>query len=78
MSLQIEARGLLWFSATKDGLGWRIGENWYRLRPPWMPLLFSERYGNAVVFKFMGWRLAKRRSGRPWHLDPPTQEGAGL
>lgn len=57
----------LWFHVSKDGLGWRIGKKWYRLRPPWMPLLFSERYGNAVILRVFGWRLSSRVTGRPWH-----------
>lgn len=57
------------FFISRDGLGWRVGGSWYRLRPPGFPLLFSERYGNGVIWRFMGWRISKRRTGRPWHGD---------
>ena len=65
----------LLFYVGKDGVGWRVGKTWYRLRPPWMPLLYSERYGHAVIWRLMGWRLARRLTGRPWHVEQPTTSG---
>lgn len=56
------------FFVNKNGIGWmsRNGD-WNRIRPPWFPLLYSERYGDAVGLRFMGWRWSVRKSGIPWH-----------
>lgn len=65
--MMIGTRTIVLLYVGSEGLGWRWGKTWYRLRPPWMPLLYSELYGSAVIWRAFGWRLATRRPGRPWH-----------
>lgn len=61
------------FYIGRDGIGWKWNRQWFRLRPSWMPLLFSECYGDAVIWRGFGWRLAVRREGRPWHRNHPAE-----
>ncbi len=50
----------LYFCASRHGLGWRWGRLWFLLKPDREPLLYSERYGNAIIWRGLGLRLTKR------------------
>lgn len=64
LSLGSKKSGRLWCFISRDGIGWRSASgNWNRIRPPWMPMLYSERYGNRIKTKAFGWRWSVYEPG---------------
>lgn len=63
----IGTKECVWLYVGLGGLGWRIGNNWWRLKSDAEPMTYTERYSDKLKWRGLGLRLTCYVNHRQLH-----------